>query len=69
MTSILVVLRMEHKALCGKTSFFVEEHYKNVQLHCLHCKLCHCLHSDSASPKPGKRRRATLIVSVVAQCR
>ena len=29
-----------------------------------HCgrKLCHCLHSDSASPKPRKRRRATLII-------
>ena len=31
--------------------------------------VCHCLHSDSASPKPGKRRRATLIIFVMAQCR
>jgi len=32
-------------------------------------ELCHCLHSDSASPKPGKRRKATLIIVIVAQCR
>lgn|SRR6218665_1716201 len=28
-----------------------------------------CLHSDSASSKPCKRRRATLITFVLAQCR
>jgi len=34
-----------------------------------HTELRHCLQSDSASPKPGKRRRATLIIFVTAQCR
>jgi len=28
----------------------------------------HCLHSDSASPKPGSRRSATLMVFVTIQC-
>jgi len=32
-------------------------------------ELRHCLHSDSASPKPESKRRATLIIFDMAQCR
>jgi len=32
-------------------------------------QLRHCLHSDSANPKPGKKRRAIIIILVMAQCR
>src|SRR6218665_1808747 len=30
--------------------------------------LRHCLHSGSASPKPGKRRKATIIIFDMEQC-
>jgi len=32
-------------------------------------RMVHCLFSESARPKPGKRRRATLIIFVMKQCR
>ena len=43
--------------------------YKMGVLVTLYYKLRHCLYSDSASPKPVQRRRATLIIFVMEQCR
>jgi len=57
--------------LCANVVVFRVWIYYSIQvgLYSVTVRVRHCLHSDSASPKPGKRRRATLIIFVMAQCR